>query len=481
VAAPDHSDHGCSVDGGANQTFQDINTDFPLKMFGDSSAWNDQTGNYRNVDIKTVTDWLLATSPWKDRINASEIGMSGHSFGGYTSFAKIGGWASWLDTRFKAGIMYSPFIQAFQAQTPSTVPNVAVPQMFQGGTTDIGITPCVKGPQPSGKVCPNPGQPGAFQGAQFPKYFAELGTSGPGTGVEASHFAFSNKICGGSSTAPATVQACLTTVTNAQLIVNYSQDFLDRYLQGQNNPTSKLLTTGANWDTYWRTGGVPAGSYQTGMSAAPMGLASIKGENLATLTDNPPGQTVMPQQIDGVTVTLTSPGGRLGGGGTTYRAFLYGISPTQINFVVPPEAPADIYTVTASLNGSVIASGPLSVAPIAPGLFATASGTAAGWAQRASGLVPIYTNAPAALDVSQDPTYVVLWGTGFRFGFNLAASATVGGVSVPVVYIAASPQYQGIDQIAIGPLPASLAGRGQVPVQITVGGQTANTVGLLIQ
>jgi uncharacterized protein (TIGR03437 family) len=148
---------------------------------------------------------------------------------------------------------------------------------------------------------------------------------------------------------------------------------------------------------------------------------------------------------------------------------------------VPPETPADIYTVTASLNGSVVASGPISVASIAPGLFATASGTAAGWAQRASGIVPIYTNAPVPLDVSQDPTYLVLWGTGFRSGLNLTASATVGGVSVPVVYIAASSQYQGIDQIAIGPLPASLAGRGFVPVQITVGAQMANQVGLDIQ
>src|SRR5207237_6329936 len=143
--------------------------------------------------------------------------------------------------------------------------NVAVPQMFQGGTTDFGITPCIKGPQPTGKACPNPGQPGAFQQAQFPKYFAELGSNGRGTGVDASHFAFSNKICGGSSSAPTTVQACLTSVTNAQLIVNYSQDFFDRYLQGQN--PARLLSTGTNWNTYWRTGGVPAGSSQPGMPA----------------------------------------------------------------------------------------------------------------------------------------------------------------------------------------------------------------------
>ena len=96
---------------------------------------------------------------------------------------------------------------------------------------------------------------------------------------------------------------------------------------------------------------------------------------------------------------------------------------------------------------------------------------------------------PIPLDVSQQPTYVVLWGTGFRGGSVSNAQASFGPVGgslipsfpVPVANIASSGQYEGADQIALGPLPASLAGRGQVSVLVTVNGQTANTVFLTLQ
>ncbi|PWT98551.1 MAG: hypothetical protein C5B51_29075 [Terriglobia bacterium] len=521
VAAPDHADHGCSVDGQGSQDFKEINGFFGFKDFVNYPVWDANEGAYRNVDIKTVLDWLLASSPWKDQINTSQIAMSGHSFGGYTSFAKIGGWKTWLDTRFKAGIMYSPFIQGFEAtntnrccgdSTTSTVANPTVPMLFQGGTLDIGITPCVKGPQTqsNSKACPEPGQPGAFQQAQFPKYFGELGTSG---GI-AGHVAFSNKVCTSSpGTSPTTVQECLTKVPNAQLIVDYSEDFLDHYLQKR--PVTRLFSAGDKWDTYWRTGGVPAGSYQPGLPAARMGVASIKGENLATDTVNPAGQPAMPQQIGGVTVTLDSlatggrGGGKRGGGGPggggaggggggtggtspTYNAFLYGISPAQINFVVPPETPPDTYEVTASLNGSVIASGPISVQavsptffPISPGPGYSGPGFAWGWAQRqdANGTqyLPIYdnsANAPIAVNVSQGDSYLVLAATGMRNGNS--PQATVGGVSVPVS-AAPNPSYMGIDAVVLGPLPSSLAGKGQVNIALTIGGIQANPVAVVIQ
>jgi len=58
--------------------------------------------------------------------------------------------------------------------------------------------------------------------------------------------------------------------------------------------------------------------------------------------------------------------------------------------------------------------------------------------------------------------------------------ATIGGVSVPVN---SSPYqlYQGIDTIALGPLPASLAGQGQVNIVVTVGGMQSNQVAVVIQ
>ncbi len=61
-------------------------------------------------------------------------------------------------------------------------------------------------------------------------------------------------------------------------------------------------------------------------------------------------------------------------------------------------------------------------------------------------------------------------------GASQGATATVGGESVAVFGPAAHSVFPGLDQINIGPLPRSLAGRGEVEIRITVDGVAANTV-----
>jgi uncharacterized protein (TIGR03437 family) len=486
VAAPDHNDHGCSVDGGPTQSYQDINAQFPLQKFGDASTWVPQDGDYRHVDVSAVLDYMLNTWVGKARINPNQIAISGHSFGGYTAFAEIGGWSTgpyaWLDSRFKAGIMYSPYIQAFEAQKPTTVPVPTVPQLFMtGGTADLGIQPWVKG-----KTCaanstnPCTTEPGAFEQTQFPKYYGEL----PGTLIQASHLAFSNEVC--INAKYSTVQDCLNHVIQAQLIVNYSQDFFDYYLTGQ---TPKLLfTTGSGWATWWRTSGMPDGSFHTGGGGAPAEIVAIKGDNLtAGVTSLAAGSLTMPKTIAGTTATVTDTNG------VSRSASLYGISPGQINLVIPDGTASGQATISVANNTTVITSGPITIRPLVPSLIGIGpqSALAAGWAQTANGFISLYngSGSPIPLNVSQQPTYVVLWGTGFRGGSVSNARASIGpvggslipSVPVPVANIAASGQYEGVDQIALGPLPASLAGRGQVSVSVTVNDQTANTVLLTLQ
>jgi uncharacterized protein (TIGR03437 family) len=81
---------------------------------------------------------------------------------------------------------------------------------------------------------------------------------------------------------------------------------------------------------------------------------------------------------------------------------------------------------------------------------------------------------PINLGDAGDQVYLVLYGTGIRHAGTV--TATVNGVSVPVVYFGAQGSYPGMDQINLGPLPASLAGAGPVNLVITVDGQPANTV-----
>jgi len=55
------------------------------------------------------------------------------------------------------------------------------------------------------------------------------------------------------------------------------------------------------------------------------------------------------------------------------------------------------------------------------------------------------------------------------------AVAKVGPARASVVYAGPQPQYPGLDQVNII-IPRSLAGAGEVPITLTLDGQTANVV-----
>jgi uncharacterized protein (TIGR03437 family) len=76
--------------------------------------------------------------------------------------------------------------------------------------------------------------------------------------------------------------------------------------------------------------------------------------------------------------------------------------------------------------------------------------------------------------------YVLLFGTGIR-NLKTTAAAKVGGMAVPVLAVAPQPQYAGLDQVTLGPLPRSLAGKGAVDIELTVDGVVTNLVTMSIQ
>ncbi len=93
------------------------------------------------------------------------------------------------------------------------------------------------------------------------------------------------------------------------------------------------------------------------------------------------------------------------------------------------------------------------------------------------GLLPVYqivngkvVALPINLGGSDEQIYLEIYGTGLRNAKNV--TATVGTLSVPVLYAGAS-SYSGEDQINIGPLPAALAGIGSVNIVVTADGKTA--------
>ena len=82
---------------------------------------------------------------------------------------------------------------------------------------------------------------------------------------------------------------------------------------------------------------------------------------------------------------------------------------------------------------------------------------------------------PVDLGPAGDQVYLLLFGTGIR-GFQTAVTVTVGAAATPVLGAVPQGQFAGLDQVNIGPLPRTLAGRGAVDIIITADGKPANTV-----
>jgi predicted dienelactone hydrolase len=205
VAAPDHADaflcHTAKVPSVPSHRPAQPNFLAP-------DTWSDATFRDRRDDIAATIDAVLSNSDFQPVIDSQNIGVAGHSLGGYTVVGMAGGWANWVDSRIRAVLALSPYVMPFQVR--QTLRSVHVPLMYQGGTLDVGITPFLRGAK------------GAYSQANSPAYFVELKRAG--------HFAWVN--CGNAHT----TASCLATQLNARLINKYGIAFFDRYLKRDRDP-----------------------------------------------------------------------------------------------------------------------------------------------------------------------------------------------------------------------------------------------------
>jgi uncharacterized protein (TIGR03437 family) len=177
--------------------------------------------------------------------------------------------------------------------------------------------------------------------------------------------------------------------------------------------------------------------------------------------------------------------------GTTRSATVLFSNTEQINFVAPGgltfgPARIDIRDATGALTSSTT----MQVQKVAPALFtgmSTGKGVVAALAvriERDGSQVPVpvfQCFGPLCIseriEVSDDrPVYLSLYGTGIRAASSTAnVHVTIGSVSVPVQYAGAQTQFAGLDQVNVR-LPASLRGKGEVDLNLSVDGISANTV-----
>jgi uncharacterized protein (TIGR03437 family) len=199
------------------------------------------------------------------------------------------------------------------------------------------------------------------------------------------------------------------------------------------------------------------------VSVAPGSIITIFGTTLTTGIAVANNAQSPPTSLGGVTVTI---------GGTA--AALFYVSPTQINAVVDPKTPtgSDAVSVVSSAGTQT---GTVAVASNAPpGLFSLlGTGTRDGAIVNAilGGLMNF------SAQTQNQSTFLALFATGMNT--SSTPTVTIGGVPVQVTFAGASPCCDGLQQINVV-LPDSLAGAGRVPVVMTAGGQTSNTVQIVL-
>jgi uncharacterized protein (TIGR03437 family) len=253
------------------------------------------------------------------------------------------------------------------------------------------------------------------------------------------------------------------------------------------NPITFALHTIAPLGTLpWFTS-VSSATFAGGKPVAAASIAAGFSAGLGSGVKVTPVGTPLPTNLDGVRIDV------IDALNDRRPAGLQFISPQQINYVVPKESFAGLARVRVYRNEEPVSNGTVMLNRIAPSLFsANGQGTgvaAATWlfvakdGTRTSGLIfdPNTKRAiPLAFDPAKGDMYLSLYGTGIR-GFRGNARAEIGDLFTPILSIGAQGEYDGLDQINIGPLPRQLSVGAEWDIELTVDGVLANRVTLRTQ
>jgi uncharacterized protein (TIGR03437 family) len=219
-----------------------------------------------------------------------------------------------------------------------------------------------------------------------------------------------------------------------------------------------------------------------GAPVAPGSIASIFGVGLAASTN---AATTPVASLGGATIRVRD------SEGVERQSLLYYASSSQINYLIPAGSAQGPAVVEVSSGGNVMGRAAIEVAPVAPGIYSAngnGHGAAAAVAMRVrpSGAQTVEfafecgqqhcTPSPINFGDPDDQVVLLLFGTGIRGRSNLSAvSATVDGEPAVVQYAGRQNDFEGVR------LPRTLAGRGEVDLNLWVDGRLANAVRIRIQ
>jgi uncharacterized protein (TIGR03437 family) len=219
---------------------------------------------------------------------------------------------------------------------------------------------------------------------------------------------------------------------------------------------------------------VNGASFQPGIAAN--AWATIQGSNLASVTDTWDNFIVdgkLPTTVDGVTVTV---GGQ--------PAYVYYISPEQINFVVPDVGSGSQQVVVKNSTGSSAAF-TVTSSPFGPAFFPWPNNQVVATRQDFSLAAKPGTFAGSTTVPAKPGDTIILWGTGFgpttpaapegvetpgdtTYSTSALPTVTIDNLTATVYGAALAPGFAGLYQVAIQ-VPDSLAD-GDWTVVASIGG-----------
>ena len=256
-------------------------------------------------------------------------------------------------------------------------------------------------------------------------------------------------------------------------VINYTYDTAGNLLRREVTAGSRLVS-------------VSSASFTGGQALAASLISAGFGPGLAAGTAVA-GAPPLPTELLGTRIEITD------SNGDVRLAPLFFVSAGQVNYLVPEGTALGLarVRVVSGAGGEIL--GIIRIDAVAPSLYTAnkqGTGVAAAFFLRVNPdnsrtqklIYDPNTLAAVPIDVSPEAgqVFLLLFGTGFR-NFQSGVAATVGGQSVPTLDALPQGEFAGLDQINIGPLPAGLAGSGNVNIILTADGKLANTVTVTIK
>ena len=279
----------------------------------------------------------------------------------------------------------------------------------------------------------------------------------------------------GTSSGPGSGSVTLTVAVNSGALRSATFSIAGVSVQvTQQSTTVPSINTGAV---------VNAASFAAGSPVAPGSIATVFGNFLVSSLTTSSG-TPLPNNLAGLSMQF----------GSGVKVPLFAVSSGQVNFQVPWELAVQSQSpLSATINGQTSGAQTVNLAVFAPGIFSmNAQGTGQGAILDAS-----YRLVDSSNPATAGSTVIQIFCTGLGSVTNQPASGSAAlsnppssTTTTPTVMIGgaqASVQFSGLAPGSVGEyqvnalVPAGSAKGSAVPVVISIGGATSNTVTIAVQ